>query len=97
MIVLYCPDEASASSVVEVLASARLRFKSAQGGTGVAQDRRGLQLELLRDRTRVYVGELPATAALRCELTTLVAQLLPRHLTANLIIRPFVPFDDEPS
>ncbi|UFP94976.1 hypothetical protein [Gloeobacter morelensis] len=89
MLVLNCPDGAVARDVVEVLASARLRFKPVRGGAGSVGDSGPVHLNVLRDGVRVYVGDPPGTEVLHCELSTLVVQLLPRHLVANLTIVPF--------
>lgn len=60
MLVLNCPDGAVARDVVEVLASARLRFKPVRGGAGSVGDSGPVHLNVLRDGVRVYVGDPPA-------------------------------------
>ncbi len=86
MLLLECPDTTTARQVGEVLASARLRFKSTPGAVAPSGEQR-TYLRILRDESRVYVDDLPEAALMAdCQLSTLVAQLLPRRIVATLNI-----------
>ena len=86
MLLLECPDTTTARQVGEVLASARLKFKYTPGATPFSGGQR-THLRVLLDESRVYVDDLPEAALMAdYQLSTLVAQLLPRRIVATLNI-----------